>query len=230
MKKDIEWLKEEIGDLPITDTVFISDGVSYVDSAVSVMSVYDLIDQLDEPEVLSQKWIGENVEYAYFDIVDGSEQLSSVTAIIRPKKLQNLIIPKQELPVIPQFVADYLEKAKKEIDLLRVFEIANGLNELDMWRKEYNWIRLYHLDFAKAWLSGYEVEEEQKYNVKIEGKSLSGTAGIFLYKQGDEVLVGDNFNAYYPEKDKFRFTEQEIKNFDPKYWAFRKPVDEVVGE
>lgn len=217
MKKNIEWLKEEIGDLPITDTVFISNGVSYVDSAVSVMSIYDLIDQLDEPEVLSQEWIDNNSINASSDGV--------TEEYVHVDDLEKLIIPKQELPVIPQFVADYLEKAKEEIDLLRVFEIANGLDELEVWRKEYNWIRLYHLDFAKAWLSGYEVEEEQKYNVKIKGKSLSGTAGIFLYKQGDEVLVGDNFNVYYPEKDKFRLTEQEIKDFDPKYWAFRKPVN-----
>src|SRR5699024_2309935 len=58
------------------------------------------LEDLDEPEVLSQKWISENVEYAYFDMLDGSGRLSSATAIIKPKKLQNLLVPKQELPVI----------------------------------------------------------------------------------------------------------------------------------
>lgn len=50
MIKNIEWLKEEIGELPCVDTVFNSDGSSYIDSAVPVMTVYDLLDQLDEPE------------------------------------------------------------------------------------------------------------------------------------------------------------------------------------
>ena len=55
MKKDIEWLKEEVGELPCVDTVFSRGGSSYIDSAVPVMAVYDLLDQLDEPEVLSQE-------------------------------------------------------------------------------------------------------------------------------------------------------------------------------
>ena len=50
MKKDIEWLKEEIGDLPTTSAEFINDGLNYIDSAIPVTGVYDLIDQLDEPE------------------------------------------------------------------------------------------------------------------------------------------------------------------------------------
>src|SRR5699024_1758758 len=70
------------------------------------------INQLDEPEVLSQKWISENVEYAYFDMLDGSGRLSSATAIIKPENLQNLLVSKQELPVIPKFVAEWIESRK----------------------------------------------------------------------------------------------------------------------
>lgn len=229
MKKDIKWLKNKV--LTLKETYITArdkfephswNSKIYNGMLNSVTLILYFINELDEPEVLSQEWIDNNSINASSDGV--------TEEYVHVDDLENLIIPKQELPVIPQFVADYLEKAKEEIDLLRVFEIANGLDELDMWRKEYNWIRLYHLDFARAWLSGYEVEEEQKYNVKIEGKSLSGAMGIFLYKQGDEVLVGDNFSAYYPEKDKFRLTEQEIKDYDSRYWAFRKPVNEVVSE
>ena len=50
MKKGKEWLKEAVGELNSVDTVFEADGVSYIDTAVSVMQVYDFIDQLDEPE------------------------------------------------------------------------------------------------------------------------------------------------------------------------------------
>ena len=59
--------------------------------------VLGILNQLDEPEVLSSDWIGKNVEYAYFDMLDGSGRLSSATAIIRPKKLQNLLVPEQEI-------------------------------------------------------------------------------------------------------------------------------------
>ena len=131
---------------------------------------------------------------------------------------------KQELPVIPKYVAEYVELAKSDVTLMRVMELANTRYELPRWEKEYDWISANYEDFARAWLSGYEVEEEQKYNVKIKTRSSFGTVGVFLYKQGDEVLAGDNFKAYYPEKDEFRLTEQEIFDFDPRYWAFRKPV------
>ena len=125
----------------------------------------------------------------------------------------------KELPVIPQFVADYLEKAKKEIDLLRVFEIANGLDELEIWRKEYNWIRLYHLDFARAWLDGYEVEKEQKYYVDLDSAAYvakwNGDGQVNIYTDG--VSGSDQHELH--------LTEQEIKNFDERFWPFAKPVE-----
>lgn len=60
MKRDKEWLKKAVDELPCVDTVFEYDGMSYVNTAVSVNQVYDLINQLDEPEVLSFDWIEEN--------------------------------------------------------------------------------------------------------------------------------------------------------------------------
>ena len=58
----------------------------------------DDLNQLDEPEVLSSDWISKNVEYAYFDMLDGSGRLSSATAIIKPEKLKKLLVPKQIKP------------------------------------------------------------------------------------------------------------------------------------
>ena len=116
-------------------------------------------------------------------------------------------------PVIPQFVADYLRRAKADITFMRVFEIANTRNELPKWKKEYDWISANDEIFATAWIHGYEVEEEQKYNVKFKVKSSFGTVGIFLYKEGDEVLAGNNFKVYYPKEDVYRLTEQEIRDF-----------------
>src|SRR5699024_11692034 len=78
----------------------------------TLREVLQKLGHLDEPEVLSSDWISENVEYAYFDMLDGSGRLSSATAIIKPEKLQNLLVLKQELPVIPKFVAEWIEEAK----------------------------------------------------------------------------------------------------------------------
>ena len=90
--KNIEWLKEQMNHMHRKrepdrdpDEWFISE-----------TALLKAIDKLDEQEVLSPEWISENVEYAYFDMLDGSGRLSSATAIIKPKKLQNLLVPKQE--------------------------------------------------------------------------------------------------------------------------------------
>ena len=119
-----------------------------------------------------------------------------------------------EKPVIPKFVADWIEQLYgqgfKSDDLLealfsRNYEVA----EL----KTFEWFTDDKERAVTAILYGYEVEEEQKYNVKFKVKSSFGTVGIFLYKEGDEVLAGDNFKVYYPKEDVYRLTEQEIRDF-----------------
>src|SRR5699024_9926049 len=135
------------------------------------------LEDLDEPEVLSQEWISENVEYAYFDMLDGSGRLSSATAVIKPEKLQNLLVPQESLGSsqklekvqIPKFVAEYLDFAKSDTTLMRVLELANTRNEWEKWEKEYDWIEENHELFARAWLDGYEIEQEPKYYAKIKG-------------------------------------------------------------
>lgn len=47
---DKQQLKEAIGKLNLVVTEFEADGMCYMDRAVNVTQVYDLIDQLDEPE------------------------------------------------------------------------------------------------------------------------------------------------------------------------------------
>ena len=60
---DKNQLKEAVGELNLVDTVFEADGVSYIDTAVSVMQVYDLIDQLDEPvKVVVPRFVAEAFE------------------------------------------------------------------------------------------------------------------------------------------------------------------------
>ena len=116
--------------------------------------------------------------------------------------------------MIPKFVADWIEQLYGQgfdnDDLLealfsRNYEVA----EL----KIFEWFTDDKERAVTAILYGYEVEEEQKYNVKFKVKSSFGTVGIFLYKEGDEVLAGDNFKVYYPKEDVYRLTEQEIRDF-----------------
>lgn len=205
MKKDKHWLSEQVGELNITDAVFYASGVSYIDTAVSIERVHDLIDQLDEPEVLSREWIDEH-SYIGSDITN---------PIIYAEDLEELLVPKQELPVIPEYVAEWYESEGKRSDWWNWFyKWGRDESRTELESKTIRWMQDFNEElFVDMFRYGYEVEREQKYNVKFKVKSSFGTVGIFLYKEGDEVLAGDNFKVYCPKEDEYRLTEQEIRDF-----------------
>lgn len=208
VNKDIEWLKEEIGELPCVDTVFNSGGSSYIDSAVPVMTVYDLIDQLDEPEKPDE--LQELIEKY------SKDSMSTYDVKVEREKfvndLQSLLIPKQELPVIPKYVAEYLEIAKSGVSLMRVLEIANRRDELPKWEKEYDWISANDETFARAWLDGYEVEKEKLYYIKFS---------VNKYVKSFDANQLTSFKVFAG-----RFTEEQIKKVNPKLMAFAMEVAE----
>lgn len=69
--------------------------------------------------------------------------------------------------VVPQFVADWIEECKDDdFHLFGAMEsISSNQKKLDYWFREDDNMEL----FARAWLDGYEVEEEKRYLVKVKG-------------------------------------------------------------
>ena len=69
---------------------------------------------------------------------------------------------------IPQCVADVIEDAREkspELEDALHYTWGNGTKEFTEW---YN--KKFNRDlFARAWLDGYEVEEEKRYLVKVKG-------------------------------------------------------------
>lgn len=64
-------------------------------------------------------------------------------------------------PVIPYYIADYLEKVKSEGDLT----VVGAVNEAPEGRVR-DWLFLERVNtFAEAWVNGYEVEKETRYRV-----------------------------------------------------------------
>lgn len=63
---------------------------------VELSDVLRAIDQLDEPEVLSQKWINEHVKAVTYDGIPDQ------TEVIYVGDLKELLVPKQQLPVVPE--------------------------------------------------------------------------------------------------------------------------------
>jgi hypothetical protein len=67
-------------------------------------------------------------------------------------------------PVIPQFVADWIEEAREITYNIR------GAIEMAPNGRVKDWLELKNVNiFAEAWVNGYAVEKEKRYLVKVKG-------------------------------------------------------------
>lgn len=76
---------------------------------------------------------------------------------------------RQELnkPVIPHFVADWIEKSKTVAAGTLKGAYINAPEKVRFWWSGENVANVQV--FARAWLDGYEVEKEKRYQVKMKG-------------------------------------------------------------
>ena len=214
MKKDIEWLKKEFDDLFNGKTI-LTVGRSVVDK---------ILDQLDEPEVLSEEWIGKyahNIE-EYWEVADMMDKPQYAVSV---ENLNNLLVPKQDLPVIPKFVAEVLEKNKR--DNFKLIDTYSILIErgFDMDRLVQDWLQedwTREETFARAWLDGYTVEEEQRYIVKIPTNENNDIPYAIVADSGDIWIDA------LPSK--YKLTEEEIRGLtkgDVLFEHFAVKVEEL---
>lgn len=121
-------------------------------------------------------------------------------------------------PVIPWYIADYLEKVKSEGNLT----VVGAVNEAPEGRVG-DWLILEKVNiFAKAWVNGYKVEDEPRYTVRIKGVD-----GYSKYLNRD-METQKWFFASKTELERFRahHTRKELEdaNFG---WVFDCPGVEV---
>lgn len=125
-------------------------------------------------------------------------------------------------PVVPKFVAEWIEYAKKKGDSLAISFKPWNLYGVE-YSKADRWIEDNQETFARAWIDGYEVEKEPLYSVII--------AGEYLVKEiscSNEVKLVST--AYLPQylAHHYQLTEKQIKAIDERYWPFAVPVEEVA--
>lgn len=118
---------------------------------------------------------------------------------------------------VPQFVADWIEYAKfEDYHLLGAMDsiAISGRKNLDEWfRGDDDNMEL----FARAWLDGYEVEKEKRYEVILcNGQSLKT-----VYRQGNDRL---DFEKVYGDLERFTRKQLEEDGFG---WVFDCPGMEV---
>ena len=98
--------------------------------------------------------------------LDYGEQIIAPNAAIYVKD-------EPEKVTIPQFVADWIEKIKNELSLREAMSQGYAPHEVDSWLREMDQdgACLNQEIFARAWIDGYEVEEEKRYRVKLKSNS-----------------------------------------------------------
>ena len=206
MKKNKEWAFIELGKIfpSYSETYDYPDSITVMKSEL-LNKVYDILAQLDEPETLSEEWLEENKCSWHKLKVDGY--------YIPVEKLKNRHVPERELPVIPKFVAEWIEEVKPDNSLRLAFAYIaqqkrdNYDDELAFWLEEGN-----SETFARAWLDGYEVEEDQKYilSINITDKASKTNYETFLNKRGIfHSMENESFNS-----EEFSWSEEEIKDLE----------------
>lgn len=156
--------------------------------------------------------IGHKILLANGDIVDIDNRF--IHKSINPEKV-----------TIPQFVADWIANVKRN-----GFKFRNSsrfyeeiVSSDDAYRVMYYilkesiageairiWVNANRDTFARAWLDGYEVEKEKRYEVILcNGQSLKT-----VYRQGEDYL---DFEKVYGDLENFTRKQLEDANFG---WVF----------
>ncbi|EDN7996090.1 DUF1642 domain-containing protein [Listeria monocytogenes] len=149
---------------------------------------------------------------------------------------RDLVAPAPVLKV-PQFADDWIKHCKQsEYDLACLLDYEDS----DMSAEMYEWL-ISSADnqelLARAWLDGYEVEEEPLYYVRLPYSSCCNAteketnyAYIIVNKINNETqpTMSKPVSRYW----KAELTEAEIKDMPAGdiYWQFAVLVDEAEGE
>ena len=120
-------------------------------------------------------------------------------AVVPTNKLQNLLVPKQE------------ERETKIHELIESYKQEEGAYS----NPENGWISGFIEDLKNL------VEEEQKYYVDLDTAAYvakwNGNDQVDIYTDG--ISGSDEFE--------FHLTEQEIKDYDERFWPFAVKVEEL---
>lgn len=139
--------------------------------------------------------------------MDRNEAVQKLSKVARisvayAEDLYDSFFPK---PVIPYYIADYLEKVKSEGDLT----VVGAVNEAPEGEVS-DWLILENVNtFAKAWVNGYEVEKEKRYTVTI--KAVLGQH-LGRYYLNEELTPQFSRAQFTGNGERPTFTRKELES------------------
>ncbi|HFC9123622.1 TPA: DUF1642 domain-containing protein [Enterococcus faecium] len=144
----------------------------------------------------------------------------------------NKQIEEPQKPVVPKFVADWIELCKEKADLISCLSgsYEYGVNQYKRITEDEDW--LFEADHqelvARAWLYGYEIEKEPLYTVTI---NLDRKYHLVVDEgDGNDEISTTLTTSHGVLGYRYFLTEKEIKSADENLWLIAVPVEEVVEE
>ena len=138
----------------------------------------------------------------YKELENGSFDIAAIVVCqLVLKDLEQLDEPQKVK--VPQFVADWIEEARKTCkDVADFFDFDFTNEEVGKWFMQERPFDL----VARAWLDGYEVEEEKRYRVKIKNVYHGDLGHAAPFEQ---------FSFYIKERNhsgiRYEFTRKQLE-------------------
>ena len=168
-------------------------------------------------------WEYETNYFKYELVIDLKDAQEIVSQIDEPQKV-----------VVPKFVADWIEWCKaNDVTLLGgispIDELGSticsekGVKSRDATR----WAKQNQETFARAWLDGYEIEQEKLYTVRMPNPNRTLVTHT-LYRKDDGKIIIIGTGDDYEKRKEYQLTEAEIKQDFEWAWdaGFAKEVEE----
>ena len=132
-----------------------------------------------------------------------------------------------EKPVVPKYVADWIEWCKKNnITFLGACTAIcdnKNIRSLDA----SGWATKNQETFAKAWFYDYEIEKEKLYTVEIPiANSPLGYHYVLRKTTSGEIIIDSFFTNNWVNYDYCQLTEEEIKKDYDWAWKYAEEVKE----
>ncbi|VMF64666.1 phage protein [Streptococcus pneumoniae] len=115
-------------------------------------------------------------------------------------KIEGMV--EREKVIVPRFVAEWIEEARKACkDVVELFEFDFTNDEVRKWFMQERPFDL----VARAWLDGYEVEEEKRYLVTLKNRQplVKSQSGSTLYFSQD--ITARNYKGTQKELEEANF-------------------------
>ena len=158
------------------------------------------------------------------ELIEKFEQFSGhgSRCYIERNEILNLVkqLDEPEKVKVPQFVDDVIEGAREhspELEDALHYACSNGSQEFTEWYQKKSNRDL----FARAWLDGYEVEEEKRYRISMpKARNYMNHAQFLCEKDGKIFWCGE----WHPFRTKFTRKQLEGAGFG---WVFDCPGIEI---